>query len=336
MMHTRLLSCGRWLIAFAILFFLLKQLYSLLAELEVEAVAFRSPFWLIVSLGVLISYRTLLVAPWRTLYCYAAQTPVTFQASWTLFQLSQFGRYLPGKVGQFVWIISLSHRFGIKKTSAVLATCLQLVFQCCSGVIVGFPVWQSTETASLLQKWLESFQISPKTGQLIGTLTALIFILAAVFFYQRRIRVILQCSLTQQTLHTMFSISSTLRLIGSYLLLWGLLGIAFFLFIKSLAVVKFSQFLMVTGIYAIAWGIGFLSFVTPSGLGVREGVLSLLLTIIMPPATAMLVALLSRLWTISIELLVGGGAFWIYWWKPRGSLEAHHPKKDPSSRRFYS
>jgi len=44
-------------------------------------------------------------------------------------------------------------------------------------------------------------------------------------------------------------------------------------------------------------------------LGVREGVLSVLLTTVLPPATATLVALLARLWTVAAELLLGGVAF---------------------------
>ena len=334
MTRTRLVSCGRWLIAFAILVFLIKRLSSLLTTFDIRA-AFQSPFWLIASLGILISYRTLLAFPWCTLYGYAAQTPVAFQISWTLFQLSQFGRYLPGKVGQFVWMFSLAHRFGLKKASILLATCLQLVFQCCSAFIIGIPVWHSSEAVSLLQKRLENFQISPKLGLLIGALGGLMLSIGGIFFYRRRIRGIFQCSHAEQTLRRVFAISNVLRLMSSYLLLWGLLGIAFFLFIKSLAPVDPSQFLMLTGIYAIAWGTGFLSFLTPSGLGVREGVLSLLLTIFHPPATAMLIALLSRLWTLSVELLVGGGAFWIYWRNPailvnKDALESQSIKEDSS------
>lgn len=110
----------------------------------------------------------------------------------------------------------------------------------------------------------------------------------------------------------MFSVSGILWLAGAYLLLWAFLGIAFFLFIKSLTLVSTSQLPVVTGTYAVAWSIGFLSIITPSGLGVREGILSLLLTSVLPPATAMLVALLSRLWTLGAELLLGGIAFGIY------------------------
>ena len=91
----------------------------------------------------------------------------------------------------------------------------------------------------------------------------------------------------------------------------------FFLFIKSLAPVSASQLLLVTGTYAVAWSIGILSVITPGGLGVREGILSLLLTSVLPPATATLIALLSRLWTITAELAMTGIASGLYWWKLR-------------------
>ncbi len=94
----------------------------------------------------------------------------------------------------------------------------------------------------------------------------------------------------------------------TYLLLWGCCGLAFFLFIKSLSPVEWSQLPVIIGIYATAWTIGFLSFITPSGLGVREGMLSLLLTVYLPPATATLVALLSRLWSTLAELVLASAA----------------------------
>ena len=128
--------------------------------------------------------------------------------------------------------------------------------------------------------------------------------------YRRRIRKTLPRLIEQ--CRAMFSVSGVLCLTGTYLLLWVLLGTAFFLFIKSFYPVVPSQLLLVTGTYAVAWSIGFLSVITPSGLGVREGVLSLLLTSVLPPATATFVALLSRVWTLGVELILGGVAFGIY------------------------
>lgn len=316
MIRSRLLRYGRLLIALAILCFLTKRLYGLLTALETEAIVFQ-PFWLIVSLILLSVYFALLGVPWLFVYWAGSEkSESSFLLGWTFFRLSQLGRYLPGKVGQFVWMLSLSRKFGIEKKRAVLATCFQLAFQCGLGCLIGFLVLRNTEAAPLLQDIPTDFQMSGKTGLLIGSIAGITLGAGTIFFYRRRIGEVF-FRLKKYDFRTTLLISGALRLISGYLLLWGLLGIAFFLFIKSLYPVEVSQLIVVIGIYAVAWSIGFLSLVTPSGLGVREGILSLLLTTVLPPATATLVALLSRLWTLSAELLVTGIAFGLYWSKLR-------------------
>lgn len=311
-MYTSLLRWGRLLIAGVLIFFLLKRLYKLLAEIEVETMAFQSPFWLIVSLMLLIVYFSGLGIPWFFSYRAGRGKSISFLSGWTFFQLSQLGRYLPGRIGQFVWMLSFSRGFGIEKTHAILATCIQLAFQCCLGCILGLPILRHSGTPRL-QNWVaSSFQIPYKTGVLIAGL-GIVILGGVVLLYRYRIqqtlpRLIKQC-------RAMFSVSGVLWLAGAYLLLWAFLGIAFFLFIKSLTPVSTSQLPVVTGTYAVAWSIGFLSIITPSGLGVREGILSVLLTNVLPPTTAMLIALLSRLWTLSAELAVTGMAFGLYWRK---------------------
>ena len=308
MIRSRLLRWGRILIALAIIFFLVKRLYNLLAALEGEAIAFK-PFWLLASLTLLLVYFSVLGIPWFFSYRAGSEKAVSFVSGWTFFQLSQLGRYLPGKVGQFVWMLSLSRKFGIEKTGAVLATCFQLAFQCSLGCILGSLVLWRTEVTPILDNLLTSVEMSPKTGLIcIGIVT---LGGGVVFLYRHHIQETLPRLIKQGA--AMFSMSKLLRSLGVYLLLWGLLGAAFFLFIKSFYPVTASQLFTVTGIYATAWSIGFLSVITPSGLGVREGILSVLLTSILPPATAMLVALLSRLWTLSAELAVTGVAFGLYW-----------------------
>ncbi len=97
-----------------------------------------------------------------------------------------------------------------------------------------------------------------------------------------------------------------------YLLVWISLGIAFFLFVKSIYPIHITQFPIIMSIFAFAWSIGFMTLITPGGLGVREGILSLLLTSCLPPATATLIALLSRIWVICIEIILAGVAFGCY------------------------
>ena len=69
---------------------------------------------------------------------------------------------------------------------------------------------------------------------------------------------------------------------------------------------------IILSLYPFAWSIGFLSLITPGGLGVREGVLSLFLTTCLPSVTATLVALLSRLWIIVIEVILAAIAWGYY------------------------
>ena len=56
--------------------------------------------------------------------------------------------------------------------------------------------------------------------------------------------------------------------------------------------------------YAIAYCVGFLSFITPSGFGVREGALYVLLATVMDPAVVTVAALAMRVWTMAGEVLM--------------------------------
>ena len=309
MMNSRLLRYGRWLLALAILFFLIKQLSDLLTTLDVAAVTLQ-PLWFIASFLLMILYFGLLGLPWFFLYQAGHDTSkLSFLSGWTFFQVSQFGRYLPGKVWQFVWMLSLAGRFRLAPTGTVFATCLQLAFQCCSGVIIGLAVLQHRKVLPFSLSRLANVEMSFKTGMIALSIVALC--IGTVLRYRHRLQETSRTLIKQGA--AMFSITRVLGFLAIYLLLWGVLGIAFFLFIKSLAPVDISQLLVVTGIYAVAWNIGFLSLVTPSGLGVREGVLSLLLTSLLSPVTATFVALLARLWTLGAQLLLGGVAFAFYW-----------------------
>ena len=92
-------------------------------------------------------------------------------------------------------------------------------------------------------------------------------------------------------------------------LLWICQGVAFFLFVKSFAPVQWTDAGVLTACFAFAWIVGFLSFLTPGGLGIREGLLGLLLANYMPAPQATLVALLCRVWMSSAEIVLAGVAF---------------------------
>ena len=305
---VEILRFTKYLIALAILLFLFKRLTGLIEELKVESISF-SLFFFIISCAILISYRTLRISPWLTIYQKTTSKSVSVLSVWIFFQLSELGKYFPGKVGHFVGIVALSRPLGIAKTGAIVSTLLQLIFQCTLGALVGLPALLSPAAREFLRNSLEHFQHN--IPLFIGTL-AVIVGLCAVFLILFRKQLFTSKTYLQEGMQAIFSIMGTLRLIGTYLLLWVYLGIAFFLFVKSISAIHVTQFPIIMSIYAFAWSFGFMSLVTPGGLGVREGILSVLLTSCLPPATATLVALLSRVWAIGVEIILAGVAWGCY------------------------
>ena len=304
----KVLRFGRYLLALAILFFIFKHFSELLQELNVESISFN-PFWLLTSCAILIVYRTLRIFPWLILYQSATSKPVSFLSSWILFQLSELGRYLPGKVGQFVGIAALCRSLEISRDEAIASTLLQLMFQCLLGVFIGVPVLLSPAAREFLQKirtnlWHNSFRSIALFALFVG--------LGAVFFILLRKHLFSQKEHLQKAIRSIFSFKKLFRLIVIYLLLWAFLGIGFFLFVKSIYPIQIDQLPIILSVYPFAWSIGFLSLITPGGLGVREGVLSMFLTPYLPPGIATLVALLSRLWVMNIEVILAGIAWGCY------------------------
>jgi hypothetical protein len=108
-----------------------------------------------------------------------------------------------------------------------------------------------------------------------------------------------------------------LAVTGYWAASWLVAGVGFYLLIRAVVPVPLPAvaILVATGIYALAWDIGFLSFVTPSGIGFREAaIVALLLAsgLVAPgPASvgvATVIALLARLLTTLAELTCIGGA----------------------------
>ena len=302
------LRFGRHLLALAILFFLCKHLFERLQEIKVESISFN-PFWLLISNAILIAHRVVRTFPWLTIYRNTTSYTISFLSSWTLMHLSEPAKYLPGKVGQFVGMAALCGSLQISADVAIASTLLNLVIKCFLGCFIGVPFILSSKSKDFMLNILSnigsnSFRISAIILIIIG--------LGVVFLIAFRNRLSSKIPYLKKVTPAIFSFNKLLQLIVIHLLLWACASVSFFLFIKSIYPIPIVQLPIISSIYPFAWSIGFMSLITPSGLGVREGVLSVFLTTCLPPVTATLVALLSRLWVISVDILLAGVAWGCY------------------------
>jgi uncharacterized membrane protein YbhN (UPF0104 family) len=94
---------------------------------------------------------------------------------------------------------------------------------------------------------------------------------------------------------------------------WFVAGCAFYVMLLALwPATPLAALPICIGIYAIAWDFGFVTFITPSGLGFRELAIGVLFTLALasvPGGIVAVIALLSRVVSTFAELLCVGIAY---------------------------
>ncbi len=137
-------------------------------------------------------------------------------------------------------------------------------------------------------------------------------ILILIFMVPRNLERMLNVILTRlgkDEVAILLSIGTVVKITFLYLCSWFVFGFAFWLFVSSIAGAGTFNLLYLTGVYAVSYVTGYLALFAPGGIGVRESIMSILLTSVISPGVAAVVAVLSRLMVTVIELLCVGVVF---------------------------
>lgn len=209
--------------------------------------------------------------------------------------LSNLARYVPGNVWSYVGAVELARREGVARRTTLAVMALTQVLSVGVAVAAGLPVLLA-ERARLGRP------------ALLGALVvAAVAALAAVFRRQllglarRRMPGFDPADLTP-------SAGTVALLAAGYAVYWAVTGLAFAALVASLYPLAPADVPLVMAAYAAAYAAGFLALLTPAGLGVREGVLVVALAPVLPAGPALVVALLSRVWMMLVELAGAGVA----------------------------
>ena len=108
------------------------------------------------------------------------------------------------------------------------------------------------------------------------------------------------------------NLNISMRVIAPILLIdilhWLVVGSGFFLLCASFYPLSWRNLLPFAGVFSLSWVAGFVAFITPSGLGVREGAMVLLLAPFLPAPFPAIIALAARLWWTLGDLITFGMA----------------------------
>jgi hypothetical protein len=294
-MTVRLRKVLQYLALAVVVFFLGWALYGNWEKVRSYQWAFDYPL-LALSLGVMLASLSLYAWQWK----FSLQrlgAAIGFIKVLRIYFMGNLGRYIPGKVWQFVGWFYLFEREGVRPVRTLTSIAVNQVIQNMTGLALAFVVFAGLRSTGLSGRLLPFLAVIP-----LGLLVIQPSVMERLLNWGLRLfkRGPVAIELTAWDL---------VRFAALHLLCWLGQGLAFYLFIRALYPVLLERLPALVGIFAGAWVIGFLSFLAPGGLGVREGILVYLLGFYLPSHVAIVVALLSRLWVTAAELIGTGLAF---------------------------
>lgn len=221
---------------------------------------------------------------------------IGFRDSMRIWFLSQAAKYIPGKVWFAFGRVYLCQEMGIPRSVALFATGFEIMLVIASAVIVYAVAAVFVPEISPIGIWINPV--------LAGV--------AIVFVNPWILNWIIK-KVTKDFSNIKLTYPRSLFLLLMYSLTWIGYGIGFYLVATSVVVTGAStifrfgnsieEIFSMIGINAAAWVVGFVSLLTPAGLGVREGISSLLSGRVLEAPYPNLVPLSARVWITICEAI---------------------------------
>jgi len=217
--------------------------------------------------------------------------------SYRVLNLSNLGRYVPGKIWQLFGMLYLARQKGVPEEQAAASFVIYQLFTIPSSLLV-WVIAAQFEPSLLIDK----FKImGPGSAYFVGAV-ALIGCMVLIFAPQPILRLANWGLIKLGRPPVTFALDKkvALQVFVGYFFGWVLFGLAFWLFLRSVLGDATPSVLVGIGLYNVAYQIGYLALFAPGGLGPREVVIGLLLQPFVGPLAPAL-ALVARIWSVLID-----------------------------------
>ena len=202
---------------------------------------------------------------------------------------SILARYLPGTVFMFVGRAWMCHAQGLPLDRVGAAMVYEQVLGVCSALValaVLFPFWEYRPSATAFALLALPVLIAVLHPRVFGPLA----------------NVVLKW-LRRPPLAVVLRFRSVVVLLAYYSATWVVAGTGAWFLGKGTLDLAYGALPVVVAAYALAYVAGMVAFMVPSGIGVREAVLTASLGRFLPAGVALAWALLLRVWVTLIELV---------------------------------
>lgn len=216
-----------------------------------------------------------------------------------IFAKSLLARYVPGNMLLIVARVVGAERVGVSRKASLTSVIYELGINLCAAVAVG----------SYFLLTLPALHGNPLRWVIFAALP-----LTLIFLHPRVFRPVADWGLSKlgrEPLPAVLAFRAVLAVLVAYGVTWIIMGFASYAFIRALYPLEISHLPAVTAGYALAWTFALITFISPSGLGTREGAYTLALQTVLPAPVAVAIAIGARLVQTAAELVYAATAMFL-------------------------
>ena len=226
---------------------------------------------------------------------------LTMAQSASVFFVGQLGKYIPGSVWSVAIQADLGGRLGLARRTLGVAGLLNIGLAALTGTLVGIPA------VPLLLRRAPDGAVSPWWLVLAAGL-------AVVLLWPRLLNALITRGLRvlrRPPLDRELSARALALTVAWFVAAWVAMGAAVHLLASTLAPAASAQTLLLISVcgFCLAAAIGMFSVLVPAGVGVRDGLLVLMLMTVMPVGAATAVVVVHRFLSIVVDLILAGGSY---------------------------
>jgi len=273
---------GQIVIYLLVIFFIIRIFFTYWPTIELSLIHINFSY---IILSILCFFTSFLLL---NLVWYQIIKPlgkISLIESLFIYYKSQIIRYIPGNIWGYGARVYFLKKVGFESTQIIPGLIYESLLLCFSSIFTYF----------IFRYFLAAPFYLDVSLAIIGIFILLVLINHKIFFLFLKI-------FRRGDITYYISIKKTVIYSLQYFFYWLSCGFGLYFLILTFSPLPISKIWAVIMIYAAAWVIGYLSLITPSGLGVRELSLIFLLPKIIVQSLAGLLAVFSRLISMIGEL----------------------------------
>ena len=212
---------------------------------------------------------------------------IDYKDALTITSITQLGKYLPGGIWHVAGKFGMYKARKISTKKTTLAIVFENIWLLSSALVIGVELLLNSNQAVLCE--FNGFFCHPEYNLAISIALPVLWFVGLLlvdrlFFKENR-----------------YSVKDLLILFIEMLFIWVSFGISTWLVFP----VQSGFLLPITGAFSLSWVAGYLAFFAPGGIGVREYLLTLLLSSFFSSGEVAIYATIHRLIWVLVEIILG-------------------------------